>query len=175
MTLGDPAKGRRIWPGEDHRTWAVMELAVCGVIVTGIALLAAGLLPLTILPKGYGVGVLAVELNAMRDFTAHRFGHAGGPMSHEAQLADSINIVGGGLASWLLYPVGMRYHALHHLFPAMPYHNMAMAHRLLMERLPPGSPYRATNRCDFLTAARSLVGAAASSRKTRPAKATPAA
>jgi fatty acid desaturase len=174
-TMGDPAKGRRIWPDEDHRTWAVMELAVCAMIVAGIALFAAGLLPWTVLPKAYGIGVLTVELNAMRDFTAHRFSNAGGrPMSHAEQLADSNNIVGMGAMTYLLYPIGMRYHALHHLFPAMPYHHMAKAHRLLMQHLPANSPYRATNRRSFLDAAARLVRAiGAYSREARLAKVTP--
>ncbi|HXP04435.1 MAG TPA: fatty acid desaturase, partial [Stellaceae bacterium] len=173
MTLGDPAKGRRIWPDENHAIWAVMELAVCAVVVTGSVLLASGFLPWTILPKGYAIGVLAVELNAMRDFTAHRFGNSGEPMSHAEQLADSINIVGKGPVTYLLYPIGMRYHALHHLFPAMPYHNMARAHRLLMERLPAQSPYRATNRRGFFDTAGTMVRAAAAySKEARLAKVT---
>ena len=161
MSLGDPAKGRRVWPDENHRLWAVMELAVCAVILAVLELLATGFLPWTAVPKGYAVGVLAIELNAMRDFTAHRFGNTGGPMSHAAQVADSISIVGKGPATYLLYPIGMRYHALHHLFPAMPYHGMGKAHRLLMQRLPPQSPYRSTIRAGFFETAKTLVRAAA--------------
>ena len=44
----------------------------------------------------------------------------------------------------LINPVGLRYHATHHLFPSMPYHNMRKAHRRLMEKLPADSPYRQT-------------------------------
>lgn len=175
MTMGDPAKGRRIWPDEDHAVWAVMELAVCTAIIAMIALLASGVLPWAVLPKVYAVGVLAVELNAMRDFTAHRFASSGAAMSHAEQLSDSITIVGKGPIGYLLYPIGMRYHALHHLFPAMPYHNMARAHRLLMQRLPGQSLYRATLRRGFLDAATNLVCATlAYSRDARLAKVTPA-
>jgi fatty acid desaturase len=96
-------------------------------------------------------------------------------MSHAEQLADSNNIVGAGPMIWLLYPVGMRYHALHHLFPSMPYHNMAEAHRLLMRHLPAHSPYRATNRRGVFDAAGSLLRAmGAYSREARLAKGTPA-
>jgi fatty acid desaturase len=38
----------------------------------------------------------------------------------------------------------MRFHALHHLFPSLPYHALGAAHRRLMARLPPDSPYRLT-------------------------------
>ena len=40
--------------------------------------------------------------------------------------------------------VGLRFHALHHLFPSLPYHNLAKAHRRLMKELPANSPYRLT-------------------------------
>lgn len=174
MSLGDPAKGRRIWPDEDHTTWAVMELAVCAVMVAEIAMLALGILPGTLVPKAYAIGVISVELNAMRDFTAHRFANTSAAMSHAEQVADSINIVGKGPLSYLLYPVGMRYHALHHLFPAMPYHNMGKAHRLLMQKLPAASSYRETARRGFFDAALRLVGASAAySREARLAKLTP--
>jgi fatty acid desaturase len=48
------------------------------------------------------------------------------------------------LAAILINPVGLRYHATHHLFPSLPYHNMRSAHRRLMQHLPADSPYRQT-------------------------------
>jgi fatty acid desaturase len=42
-------------------------------------------------------------------------------------------------------PVGLRFHALHHLLPGLPYHALPEAHRRLMAALPPDSPYRRTN------------------------------
>jgi fatty acid desaturase len=89
-------------------------------------------------------------------------------MSHGEQVEDSINIVGTGWATSLLYPVGMRFHALHHFFPSMPYHNMERAHRLLMEHLPEDSRYRVSNRAGFLEVAGGLVrDALANSRASR--------
>jgi fatty acid desaturase len=41
-----------------------------------------------------------------------------------------------------LCPVGLRFHALHHLFPGMPYHNLEAAHHRLMQHLPAAHPYR---------------------------------
>jgi fatty acid desaturase len=46
-----------------------------------------------------------------------------------------------------MFPVGLRYHALHHLFPFLPYHNLGKAHARLMAQLPPGSAYHAVS-CD---------------------------
>jgi hypothetical protein len=44
----------------------------------------------------------------------------------------------------LFFPLGLRYHALHHLFPALPYHNLGIAHRRLLRELSENSAYRAT-------------------------------
>jgi fatty acid desaturase len=41
-------------------------------------------------------------------------------------------------------PVGLRYHALHHLLPNLPYHSLGRAHRRLLAQLPADSPYHAT-------------------------------
>jgi fatty acid desaturase len=50
----------------------------------------------------------------------------------------------------------LRYHALHHLFPALPYHRMGEAHRRLMAGLPANSPYRVANRLSFFAAVAQL-------------------
>lgn len=166
-TLGNVGVPRRLRPDENHAGWAVLELAAFAVAASDVALLATGIVPWAALPKAYLLFVAAVELNAMRDFTAHRFERLGA-RSHAEQLTDSINIVGRGPVGFLLYPIGMRYHALHHLFPTLPYHNMAAAHRLLMARLPAGSPYRLTNRRGFFETAGDLLRRAAA--QPRPAR-----
>lgn len=38
-------------------------------------------------------------------------------------------------------PVGLRYHALHHLLPSLPYHALGEAHRRISAALTPDSPY----------------------------------
>ncbi|MGL4229798.1 MAG: fatty acid desaturase [Casimicrobium sp.] len=58
-----------------------------------------------------------------------------------SQISDSMNVIGGGPVTWLICPVGLRYHALHHLVPFVPYHNLAKAHRRLEARLIPTHPY----------------------------------
>jgi fatty acid desaturase len=57
------------------------------------------------------------------------------------QLADSLNVGGSDWLTPLICPVGLRYHALHHIAPYLPYHAMGEAHRRLLERLPAGSVY----------------------------------
>lgn len=57
------------------------------------------------------------------------------------QLLDSLNVDSNGLVAVLLCPVGLRFHALHHVAPYLPYHAMPTAHRRLMAQLPAGSEY----------------------------------
>ena len=54
-------------------------------------------------------------------------------------------------------PVGLRYHALHHWIPSLPYHNLGRVHRLLVARLQADAPYRATIEPGFSPPLRDLV------------------
>lgn len=102
--------------------------------------------------EAYLVGVGVVGLNGLRTLGAHRWLGQGEKMSFEQQLLDSVNFPDHPWCTELWGPVGTRYHALHHLLPGLPYHNLGEAHRRLMRHLPPDSPYRATN-CPTLTEA----------------------
>ena len=92
----------------------------------------------------YAVGVGVLVLNELRTLGAHRWTNAGGQMSFQEQLLDSVNYPERGWITELWGPVGTRYHALHHLFPSLPYHNLGEAHRRLVEGLPADSPYHQT-------------------------------
>ncbi len=98
----------------------------------------------------YLTGVTIILINAVRTLGAHRYlndpkANANRPMTFIEQLLDSINYAERPWLTALWAPVGTRYHALHHLFPSMPYHAMPEAHRRLMRDLPPDSPYRQTS------------------------------
>ena len=56
-------------------------------------------------------------------------------MTVAGQYLDSINVPGNLFITALWAPVGLRYHATHHLFPQMPYHNLGKAHRILVNNL----------------------------------------
>jgi fatty acid desaturase len=45
----------------------------------------------------------------------------------------------------LAAPVGLRYHALHHLFPTLPYHALGEAHRRIVAHVAPSSSYHRAN------------------------------
>ena len=78
-------------------------------------------------------------------------------MTFAEQVEESVNLDRSSLVTLLLFPVGLRYHGLHHLFPSLPYHALGEAHRRLMNALPEDSPYRRTCCPGFFTALRDLL------------------
>ena len=66
-------------------------------------------------------------------------------MTVTAQFLDSVNVPPPGRIAELWAPVGLRYHALHHLMPSMPYHALPEAHRRLVAELGEASTYHGAN------------------------------
>jgi len=117
------------------------ELATWFRAMVMIALVAAGTMPLVRLPKLWMVAMFVLTLNHVRTLAAHRYSNQHGEtMSHLSQFLDSTNITGNWLTE-LICPLGLRYHALHHLFPGIPYHNLGICHRRLTRELPADSVY----------------------------------
>ncbi|HVR89756.1 MAG TPA: fatty acid desaturase [Novosphingobium sp.] len=84
-------------------------------------------------PLAIGLAVISVTavLNQLRTLVAHLWENEGEPMTVTAQYLDTVNVPPPGLWAELWAPVGLRYHALHHLLPSMPYHSYPEAHRRL--------------------------------------------
>ncbi|WP_153559077.1 fatty acid desaturase family protein [Roseimaritima sediminicola] len=126
------------------RWWTFMDLA-CSARAWGIFIaMAVGFTDWTRLPQLYALATFVLGVNYIRTLAAHRYLGDGRRMSHEQQLSDSTTITGVPIWTELLCPLGMRYHALHHMFPGIPYHNLGKAHRRLIAQLPADSPYHAT-------------------------------
>jgi fatty acid desaturase len=88
---------------------------------------------------------LTALLNQLRTLVAHLWENDGEPMTVTAQFLDSVNVPPPGLAAEIWAPVGLRYHALHHLMPSMPYHDLPEAHRRLARELGTDSTYESAN------------------------------
>ncbi|MBS0474340.1 MAG: fatty acid desaturase [Proteobacteria bacterium] len=83
--------------------------------------------------------------NQVRTLVAHLWVNEGEAMTVTAQYLDSVNVPPPGIWAELWAPVGLRYHALHHLLPSLPYHALPTAHRRLSAQLGTGSTYDRAN------------------------------
>lgn len=115
-------------------------LFVVGVILVPVILLRRGVVPLVV--HAYATAVVIVLLNGLRTLASHRWQSDGRQTSRVEQLLDSVDIADDSLLAKVVAPVGLRYHATHHLFPSLPYHNLRAAQQRLMDHLPADSAYR---------------------------------
>ncbi len=98
------------------------------------------------LVQAYLVSVTLILINNVRTLGAHRWTGDGRELTFEEQLLDSVNYPYRPWVTELWGPIGTRYHALHHLFPSIPYHNLGIAHQRLSTGLPKDSLYHDTVR-----------------------------
>jgi fatty acid desaturase len=129
----DLNRWRGAWVAQDVACW-LWSWAV-------IAATVAGWIPLRVALTGLAIFAVATFLNQARTLVAHLWDNEGDRMSLDEQFLDSVNVPPPNLASELWAPVGLRYHALHHLLPRLPYHNLGKAHARLAEALGADSLY----------------------------------
>lgn len=110
-------------------------------LTTSFGLLFDEPLPMSFLWQVYLTGLFIIGINALRTLGAHRWTSDGGEMTFIEQMVDSVNYPYHPLTGVLWAPVGLRFHALHHIFPTMPYHALPKAHARLSAELPADSPY----------------------------------
>ena len=125
----------------------LLQEVSCFLWIVGVIFLLTTSLRETAWPllvQGYAtLGGIAM-LNGFRALITHRWTGDETHMTFLQQLLDSVNFPRRGVGE-MWAPVGQRFHATHHLFPSMPYHNLGIAHRRLMAQLPDDSPYRLTS------------------------------
>ena len=131
--------------GKFARDWGMQEVACSVWAITVIAMVVTGVLPLRDFAVILVITSGVMFLNQVRTLVAHLWENEGEPMTVTEQFLDSVNVPPPGLLPALWAPVGLRYHALHHLLPGVPYHNLGEAHRRISAALYEGSPYFAAN------------------------------
>jgi len=152
---------RRMLPtlAQDRR-WRRREAMVFIYLCAVLAGLLTGLVPTGWVLLLYLTASTSLLLNSLRTLAAHRYRSAGTPLTVTEQLLDSLNYPRQAWLNELWAPVGLRFHAVHHLFPGIPYHNLAAAHARLLRLLPSDSLYSRTEGRSLVSSLRELWRAA---------------
>ena len=137
----NPQFRRRPADGDARTLWIRLEVAASLWAIAIVALVATGVVPLRSFAIVIGVVSAVTVINQIRTLVAHLWENEGEAMTVTAQYLDSVNVPPPALLPMLWAPVGLRYHALHHLLPSVPYHALGEAHRRLSALVDAQSPY----------------------------------
>jgi len=139
----NPAFRRRPAEGEMKRWffWQEVGASAWSMVLVG-SIFVLGWRPLLI---ALAVFSIVAVLNQLRTLVAHLWENDGEAMTVTAQYLDSVNVPPPAPLAALWAPVGLRYHALHHLMPSLPYHSLGEAHRRLRAELAPDTTFWQAN------------------------------
>ncbi|WP_454761744.1 fatty acid desaturase family protein [Caulobacter segnis] len=129
----DLHRWRAGWVAQDVACWLWSWAVIAATVV--------GWIPLRFTLTGLAIFAVATFVNQARTLVAHHWDNDGRKMTLDEQFLDSVNVPPPNLASELWAPVGLRYHALHHLLPRLPYHNLGKAHARLNQAFAADSIY----------------------------------
>ncbi|CAN7323834.1 fatty acid desaturase [Phenylobacterium sp. LjRoot219] len=160
----NPAFRRQDFGVARRPAWRAQEIGAWLWSWTLVGLVVAGGLPARFVLTGVAIMAAVTLVNQLRTLVAHAWRSDGRPMTLTEQYLDSINVPRGWLPL-LWAPVGLRYHALHHLLPRVPYHNLAEAHRRLAAALPRESAYHGAHHRGLFAPLKALIASSAASAR----------
>jgi len=121
--------------------WQTQEAVACLYGWGYVWLIGQGILPYEVLGFWFCIFGVIFFVNSLRTLAAHCYRNSGDEsLDISGQLLDSVNVP-ASLFGVFWAPVGLRFHATHHLIPEMPYHSLAKTHERLMERFSQNNPY----------------------------------
>ncbi len=135
----NPDFRRRAPETEEQRRWFVFQQV--GASIWAMFLLTTpfwlGWKPLLV---AMAIASMVAVFNQLRTLVAHLWENDGERMTVTAQYLDSVNVPNYVAGFWA--PVGLRYHATHHLLPSLPYHSLHEAHKRISAHLGVESTYQ---------------------------------
>lgn len=137
------------------KRWMCQELACFGWCALIAAGLAGGFIGLSRVIEAEAIMTGMFALNALRTLVAHKYAGERQAMEFYKQVLDSNDFP--GLLAELWAPLGLRFHAVHHLLPNLPYHSLRTAHRRLIAAIPPDGPFRACQHRSLISGIRSAI------------------
>ncbi len=164
----------RALPSKQQRPRFAAQETAAGLVCWGVGLgCCLGWIPLVWLLQWWLTGAGILVINQIRTLAAHGYHNRDHAITTVEQVLDSITLRGcppeenaGGrfikksvssLLTAAAAPVGLRYHALHHFLPTVPYHSLGLLHRRLEAELGQDSPYWQTCRNGIVSAISALV------------------
>lgn len=137
----NPDFRRRAPEGEAKRQWYWQEIAASIWANALLIAVVTNIVPLRSFLIFLAIFSATIVFNQIRTLVAHLWENDGEVISTTAQFLDSVNVPPPNMIAGLWAPVGLRFHATHHLLPSVPYHALGEAHRRLVAQLAPESIY----------------------------------
>ena len=117
------------WYCEEFSCWFLTWLVLVLILFEKI--------PLKLFFQWYFVMIIILTMNSLRSLGAtHWYKSTGNDMSFMEQIRDSLSVTSNSVFTHIFCPVGTQYHALHHMFPGIPYHSLGRAYWHLVEKFP---------------------------------------
>ena len=136
--------------------WKAQEAITCLYGWTFLFLIIQGVFPYSVFSLWFLIFGAVFFINSLRTLVAHCYRHSGNKnLNLSEQLIDSINIP-ESLFGILWAPVGLRFHATHHLIPEIPYHSLGKTHRRLLEKFSEKNLYIQTSSRSLCSALKRL-------------------
>ncbi|WP_261401767.1 fatty acid desaturase [Chenggangzhangella methanolivorans] len=170
----NPLFRREMPTGSQLKLWLWLESLCALWAMTFLALVFAGVITETVFWTGIGLGAAVGLVNQLRTLVAHHWENEGEEMTPTEQFLDTVNVPPPATLPMLWAPVGLRYHALHHLLPRLPYHNLGAAHARLMAELPESARYGEGSARGFWEVVARLIGFIRNRRSASETKIAPA-